>query len=48
MKLVADTGGLYAIYDKKDDYHESVMSVIQQPHIEAIIIPDLLLAEICY
>ncbi len=48
MKLVADTGGLYAIYDKKDDYHESVMSVIQQANIEAIVIPDLLLAEICY
>lgn len=48
MKLIADSGGLYAIYDKKDKYHEAIMLIINQSNIKEIIIPDLLMAEICY
>lgn len=47
MALIADTGGLYALYDRGDKYHEAVLRVIAQEQGD-IIIPDVILAEIDY
>jgi hypothetical protein len=47
MALIADTGGLYAIYDRDDKYHEAVLRVLEQEHGD-LIIPDAILAEIDY
>jgi uncharacterized protein len=47
MALIADTGGLYAIYDQDDKYHEAVLRVIEQERGD-LIIPDAILAEIDY
>jgi predicted nucleic acid-binding protein len=47
MALIADTGGLYAIYDRDDKYHEAVLQVIEQERGD-LIIPDTILAEIDY
>lgn len=47
MALIADTGGLYAVYDRHDKYHEAVLQVIAQETGD-IIIPDVILAEIDY
>ena len=47
MALIADTGGLYALYDQSDKHHEATRRVITQEQGN-IIIPDILLAEIDY
>jgi predicted nucleic acid-binding protein len=46
MTLIGDTGALLALYDKDDDYHNAVLSVIEKT--STIIIPDMILAEIDY
>ncbi len=30
MTLIGDTGALLALYDKDDDYHDAVLSVIEK------------------
>lgn len=47
MSLVADSGGLYALYDADDRYHRSVRRVIEQER-GAIIIPSAILGELDY
>ena len=46
MTVIGDTGALFALYDKNDDYHHAVLSVIEKT--STIIIPDAILAEIDY
>ncbi len=46
MTLIGDTGALIALYDKDDDYHHAVLSIIEKT--STIIIPDVILAEIDY
>jgi len=46
MTLIGDTGALIALYDKDDDYHHAVLSIIEKTN--TIIIPDVILAEIDY
>ena len=47
MTLVADTGGLYALYDADDAHHVQVRRVIEQER-GSIIIPTAILAELDY
>ena len=47
MTLVADTGGLYALYDADDAHHVRVRRVIEQER-GLIIIPMAILAEVDY
>jgi len=46
MTVIGDTGALIALYDKDDDYHHAVLSVMEKTN--TIIIPDVILAEIDY
>jgi len=46
MTIIGDTGALLALYDKDDDYHHAVLSIIEKT--STIIIPDMILAEIDY
>ncbi|KHD06878.1 hypothetical protein PN36_12800 [Candidatus Thiomargarita nelsonii] len=46
MTVIADTGALFALYDKDDVYHHAVLNVIEKTR--TIIIPDGILAEIDY
>ncbi len=46
MSVIADTGALFALYDRDDVYHNAVLSVIEKT--KTIIIPDGILAEIDY
>jgi len=46
MTVIADTGALFALYDKDDAYHSAVLNVIEKTG--TIVIPDGLLAEIDY
>jgi predicted nucleic acid-binding protein len=47
MSLVADTGGLYALFDADDEHHASVRAVIESER-GAIIIPAAILGELDY
>ena len=47
MTLVADTGGLYALFDADDTYHEAVRQVIEQER-GPLIVPTVILAELDY
>jgi predicted nucleic acid-binding protein len=47
MTLVADTGGLYALYDADDVHHASVRQVISQER-GTLIVPTVILAELDY
>ncbi len=47
MAIVADSGALYALYDKRDRYHRAVREVLQAED-GPILIPAALLAEIDY
>jgi hypothetical protein len=47
MAVVADSGGLYALYDAGDKYHAAVRKAVEQ-EAGAVIVPALLLAELDY
>lgn len=47
MALVADSGALYALYDRSDRHHRAVRQVVEEEH-GAILIPSSLLSEIAY
>lgn len=47
MALVADTGGLHALYDSDDQYHRRVRAVLEREE-PPIIIPTAIVAEIDY
>jgi predicted nucleic acid-binding protein len=47
MAIVADSGALYALYDKRDQHHSAVKAAIAAES-GAIIIPAAILAEIDY
>ncbi len=47
MTLVADTGGLYALVDADDAYHEAVRRVIEQER-GPLIVPVAILSELDY
>jgi len=44
MSLVADTGGLYALYDASDEYHEAVRALIKTES-GPVIVPTAILGE---
>ncbi len=46
MEVVSDTGGIYAIYDVRDEYHAAVMRLISAE--TRIILPTPLLGELGY
>jgi uncharacterized protein len=47
MTLIADSGALYALYDKADQHHLRVRSVLEA-HRGPIVIPVAILAEVDY
>lgn len=47
MSLVADTGGLYALYDADDAYHAVVRDLVQR-EVGPIIVPSAVLGELDY
>lgn len=47
MSLVADTGGLYALYDADDAHHAAVRGIIQKEP-GPIIVPSAVLGELDY
>ncbi len=47
MTLIADSGALYAIYDKGDRHHAAVLKSLKT-EIGAIIVPSVILSEIDY
>ncbi|HXV63184.1 MAG TPA: PIN domain-containing protein [Vicinamibacteria bacterium] len=47
MSLVADTGGLYALYDADDAHHAAVRGIIQKES-GPIIVPSAVLGELDY
>jgi predicted nucleic acid-binding protein len=47
MSLVADTGGLYALYDTDDAHHAAVGEVVREER-GAIIVPSAVLGELDY
>lgn len=47
MAIVADTGGVFALYDAKDRYHDAVSDLLQR-RSERIHLPSPLLGELGY
>ncbi len=47
MILVADTGGLYALYDAGDEHHVAVKAVLEA-HRGPVVVPSAILSEIDY
>ena len=47
MALIADSGGIYALYDRRDAGHLRVRAAVEQEN-DKIIIPSLVLGEIDY
>ena len=47
MALICDTGGIYALYDADDAYHESVKAAVDA-EAGPLVLPVVLLAEIDY
>ena len=47
MEIVADSGGVYAIYDGRDQHHERVAAFLRT-HAPKILIPAPLLGELGY
>ncbi len=47
MSLIADSGGIYALYDADDAHHASVSKTVEN-ETGAIIIPVVILAELDY
>jgi hypothetical protein len=47
MSLVADTGGLYALYDADDAHHSAVRGILQK-ETGPIIVPSAILGELDY
>ena len=47
MILIADSGALYALYDKTDEYHLQVSSAVES-HQGPIVVPTAILAEVDY
>jgi predicted nucleic acid-binding protein len=47
MTLIADSGALYALYDKDDAYHTRVREVVERER-GAIVVPVAILAELDY
>lgn len=47
MEVVADSGGVYAIYDRSDEHHERVVSFLRT-HAPTILIPAPLLGGLGY
>jgi predicted nucleic acid-binding protein len=47
MSLVADTGGLYALYDADDAHHAAVRRIVQK-ETGPIIVPSAILGELDY
>ena len=47
MAMICDTGGIFALYDGGDRYHEAVRAVVEAEH-GPLLLPAVLLAEIDY
>jgi len=47
MAILADTGPLYALADKDDQYHEVIAKYVSATK-EAIIVPSSVVPEVCY
>ena len=47
MTVLADTGGVYALLDRSDAWHQRVVEYWEQ-HAEEIRLPEPILAEVCY
>lgn len=47
MTVLADTGGVYALLDRSDSWHERVVEYWAR-HAEEIRLPEPILAEVCY
>ena len=47
MEIIADSGGVYAIYDSADEHHERVSSFLRT-HPSTILIPAPLIGELGY
>ena len=47
MRVIADTGPIYALIDEDDSWHSKVKRVIEEKRLE-LILPSTILPEICY
>ena len=47
MALVADSGGIFALYDRKDRHHAVVRRVLDEEH-SLVVIPSAVLGELDY
>lgn len=45
MRLIADTGALYAVYDRSDTHHPAVRAFLERPGLR-LVVPALVLAEL--
>jgi predicted nucleic acid-binding protein len=47
LAIVADSGGIFALYDKKDRHHTAVRRVLDEEH-SLVVIPSAVLGELDY
>jgi predicted nucleic acid-binding protein len=47
MAIIADSGGVYAIYDRSDAFHRGVRAAVEMAH-DRIVLPAPILGEIDY
>jgi predicted nucleic acid-binding protein len=47
VTVLADTGGVYALLDRNDAWHQRVLAYWER-HAEEIRLPEPILAEVCY
>jgi hypothetical protein len=47
MAIVADSGGVYGLYDRRDSAHVSLRAAVE-PERDRILIPSVVLGEIDY
>jgi len=47
MRIVADTGAIYALMDKDDKWHSRAKRVLREEELE-LILPTTVLPEVCY
>jgi uncharacterized protein len=47
MRIVADTGAIYALMDKDDRWHSRAKRILKEEKLE-LILPSTILPEVCY